>query len=135
MEMAGKFPVLKSVGYTDAKVMRASENDLAWSHRSKVAGASPRSPPGKKPIRESPRARAFRGFQEMNISEDSSLLVQTSSAVRKYLKVYASVYARACTNGIDSQPITNQHKDAERLPHTYRRRRCIYSCMLTHVVA
>jgi hypothetical protein len=71
----------------------------------------------------------------MNISEDSSLLVQTSSAVRKYLKVYASVYARACTNGIDSQPITNQHKDAERLPHTYRRRRCIYSCMLTHVVA
>ena len=133
--MAGKFPVLKSVGYTDAKVMRASENDLAWSHRSKVAGASPRSPPGKKPIRESPRARAVRGFQEMNISEESSLLVRTSSAVRKFLKVCASVYARACTNGIDSQPITNQHKDAERLPHTYRRRRCIYSCMLTHVVA
>ena len=124
--MAGKFPVLKVVGYTDAKVMRASENDLAWSHRSKVAGASPRSPPGKKPIRESPRARAVR-VQEMNISEESSLLVQTSSAVRKYPKVYASVYARACTNGTDSQPITNQHKDTERLPHAYSRCRCIYS--------
>lgn len=86
MDKASKFPLLKVVGYVDTKGMRASDTGIEWSRRSKVAGATPRSPPGKKPIRESPRARAVRGYQEMNVFEESSLLVRTRSAVRNHFK-------------------------------------------------
>jgi|NorSeaMetagenome_1021524.scaffolds.fasta_scaffold20599_3 hypothetical protein len=89
--MSGKFPALKPVGYTNAKVMRASDNDLAWSHRSKMAGVSPRSPPGKKPIRESPRTRAVR-----SPSEESTLLVRTGSAVGTNPKIQSARIRNIC---------------------------------------
>ena len=57
----GNFPPLLPVGHTSSKIIRANENDLAWSnraHSSKTSGGTPRSPPGKKPLQPSPRSRA-----------------------------------------------------------------------------
>jgi len=91
----GNFPPLLPVGHTSSKIIRANENDLAWSngaHSSKPSGGTPRSPPGKKPLQPSPRSRAAAvavapaptGYPEVNVSVRSTptgVLIQSGNVV------------------------------------------------------
>jgi len=81
----GSFPALQPVGKTRTNMIRANQNDLAWSNRTKSAGGTPRSPPGKKSAAASPRSRAAlvgRGGKESSYGVDSLLLVHTGNVVR-----------------------------------------------------
>ena len=87
MSKAGTFPPLQPIGHTTAKVIRATENDLAWSNRPKGTNSSPRVPTGSKPPGASPRSRIKRVGQMMDVSREpsSSLLVQTGNAVSNFM--------------------------------------------------
>lgn len=81
MTKAGTFPVLQPLGYAQGNVVRANENDLAWSNRTNTAGGSPRSPPGRKPITASPRSRAVTNFRTPS-GENGGVLVQSGNVVK-----------------------------------------------------
>ena len=93
LSRSGAFPRLQPVGHSRTNVMRANENDIAWSNRPSNAG-TPRSPPGKRPVAASPRSRvalsgtdkASRKADQVSIPdigrEPSDVLVQTGNVVK-----------------------------------------------------